>query len=82
MAGRNPSIKDKDMEQQIYLRLMLTKKAEALGIYVTEEAAAADANQILRSVGRNGQSVPIESFVQQVLTPEGLTADDLSVLPA
>ncbi len=73
---RNPNIKDKDMEEQIYLRLMLTKKAEALGIYVTDEAAAAAAGEMLRSIGRNGQSVPIDAFVKQVLTPEGLTADD------
>jgi len=73
---RNPNIKDKDMEEQIYLRLMLTKKAESLGIYVTDEAAAAAAGEMLRSIGRNGQSVPIDTFVKQVLTPEGLTADD------
>ena len=36
----NPNIKDQDLDQQIYLRLMLTKKADALGIYVTDEAAA------------------------------------------
>jgi hypothetical protein len=67
----NPNIKDKDLEEQIYLRLMLTKKADALGIYVTDEAAAAAAGEMLRSLGRNGQSVPIETFVKQVLTPKG-----------
>jgi hypothetical protein len=72
----NPNIKDKELEEQIYLRLMLSKKAEALGIYVTDEAAAAAAGEMLRSLGRNGQTVPIETFVKQVLTPKGLTADD------
>jgi hypothetical protein len=74
--GRNPNIKEQDLEEQIYLRLMLTKKADALGIYVTDEAAAASADGLLRSLGRNGQSVPIQAFVKQVLQPEGLTAAD------
>ena len=73
---RNPNIKDKDLEEQIYLRLMLTKKAESLGIYVTDEAAAAAAGEMLRSIGHSGQAVPIDVFVKQVLTPEGMTADD------
>ena len=73
---RNSNIKEKDLEQQIYLRMMLTKKAEALGIHVSDEAAAANADGILRMVGRNGQSVPIASFVKQVLAPEGLNTDD------
>ena len=60
------------MEQQIYLRLMLTQKANTLGIYVTDEAAAMAAGQMLRSegfaraLGLTGQSVPIETFVKSV----------------
>jgi len=72
----NPNIKDKDLEEQIYLNLMLMQKADALGIYVSDDAAALAAGEMLRSLGRNGQSVPIEAFVKQVLQPEGLTADD------
>ena len=34
---RNPNIKEKDLNEQIYLRLMLTQKAGALGIYVSDE---------------------------------------------
>ena len=73
---RNPNIKEKDLEEQIYLRLMLTKKAEDLGVSVTAEAAAAVAGDMLRSLGSNGQSVPIDEFVKRVLQPKGLTADD------
>jgi hypothetical protein len=79
---RNPNIKEQDLDQQIYLRLMLTKKADALGIYVTDEAAAAAAGDMLRSpelaraFGLTGQAVPIERFVKQILQPKGLTADD------
>jgi hypothetical protein len=72
----NAGIKDKDVQQQIYLRLMLTKKAEALGIYVTDETAASAARNLLNAIGRNGQAVPIDSFVSKVLTPEGLSAED------
>ena len=57
-------------------RLMLTQKARTLGIYVTDQAAAAAASDMLRSIGRNGQTVPIEAFVKQVLQPENLTAED------
>jgi SurA N-terminal domain len=74
--SRNPNIKDKDLEEQIYLRLMLTQKARALDIYVTDQATAAAASDMLRSLGSKGQSVPIEEFVKQVLQPEGLSADD------
>jgi hypothetical protein len=73
---RNPNIKEKDLDEQIYLRLMLTKKAGALGIHVTDEAAAAAAGEMLRSLGRNGQTVSIQAFVKQELTPKGLTTDD------
>ncbi len=80
---RNPNFKDKDLEEQIYLRLMLTQKAGTLGIHVPEEATAAAAGDMLRSPEllrtfglKNGQSVPIDAFVKQVLQPENLTADD------
>ena len=39
-------------------------------------AAAVAAGEMLRSLGRNGQTVSIQAFVKQVLTPEGLTAED------
>jgi len=74
----NPNLKEKDLEEQIYLRMMLTKKAEALGIYATDKAAADAASEILLSLGRNGQTVSIQTFVQKVLTPKGLTADDFA----
>ncbi len=73
---RNPNIKEQDLEEQIYLRLMLTQKADALGIYVGDKAAADAASEMLLSLGRNGQSVPFQAFVKQVLTQKGLTADD------
>ena len=82
--NRNPNIKSDDLEQQIYLRLMLSQKAKALDIHVTDAAAAAAAGDILRSpelvrtFRLNSASVPIEMFVKQVLQPEGMTADDFA----
>jgi len=70
------TVKNQDMDEQIYLRLMLTKKAAALGVFVSDEAAAAAAGEMLRSLGRNGQSIPIDTFVSKVLQPKGLTAED------
>ena len=77
----NPNIKNQELEEQIYLRLMLTKKAEALGIHVTEKAAEDAASEMLqspglsRALGLSGQSVPLQTFVK-LLASEGLTAAD------
>ena len=78
---RNPNIKNQELEQQIYLRLMLTKKAESLGIHVTEKTAADAASEMLQSpglskaLGLSSQSVPMQTFVK-LIASEGLTADD------
>ena len=73
---RNPNIKPQEVDEQIYLRLMLEQKAEALGVHVSEDATALVAGQMLKSLGRNGQPVPFQTFLKQVLTPEGMTASD------
>ncbi|HEX5399028.1 MAG TPA: peptidylprolyl isomerase [Verrucomicrobiae bacterium] len=73
---RNSNLKSADIDQQIYLRLMLALKAQALDIHVTDEAAANTASDILQSLGGNGQSVSMQAFVTQVLKPEGLSAAD------
>ena len=82
---RNPNIKEKDLEQQIYLRLMLTQKARTLGIYVSDDAAAMAAGQMLqsqglaRALGLSGQSVPLQSFFK-MLAAQGLNAEDFARL--
>ena len=65
-----------DLAREIYVRLMLIQKADDLGIYVSDDEAATEATGMLRSIGRNGQAVPLSEFVRQVLQPKGLTADD------
>lgn len=74
---RNPNFTSADMEQQTYIRLLLAAKARQLGMYVGDEAQQEDAVQILSEFGRDGQPAPMVPFVERVLQPEGLSADDL-----
>ena len=55
---------------------MLVQKAEDMGIYISDATAAAAAIEMLRSLGRNGQAVPMDVFVKQILQPESLTSGD------
>ncbi|MGD0744203.1 MAG: SurA N-terminal domain-containing protein [Verrucomicrobiota bacterium] len=73
---KNPKLSKNDLEREIYVRLLLNQKAEALGINVGDDVVVAAADEILRSFGRNGQPVPIDVFVKQLLQPEGLNGDD------
>jgi hypothetical protein len=67
-----------DLDKETYVRLMLAQKAKSLGVYVSDDAVVTGANELLRSIGgRSGQQVPMETFVERVLTPEGLTPADL-----
>jgi hypothetical protein len=75
---KSPNMTHEEMEKETYVRLLLTQKAKSLGVYVSDDAVVAGANELLRSVGgRSGQAVPMDTFLERVLTPEGLTAADL-----
>ncbi|HZF00796.1 MAG TPA: SurA N-terminal domain-containing protein [Methylomirabilota bacterium] len=69
------NIPEKDLQEQIYLRLMLTQKAESLGVHVSDNEAATAAAAALHSLDRNGQRVTFEDF-KKVLKQEGLTEED------
>jgi hypothetical protein len=73
---KKAGISEAEMEREAYIRLLLVKKADDLGIHVGLDAAAVSANQMLRSLGRNGETVSVADFAKQVLEPEGLTVDD------
>ena len=73
---KNPNLSGAEMAREIYLRLMLIQKANDLGIYVGEDHIVAAANEMLHSIGRNGQAVPLGEFVKQILQPKGFTAGD------
>ena len=73
---RNPNITADELERETYIRLMLNQKAEDLGIYVSDDAAAANAFEMLRSLGRDGQAASMDDFVRQILQPANLTTED------
>jgi hypothetical protein len=73
---KNPNLSGAELAREVYLRLMLIQKANDLGIYVGDDQVVAAANEMLRSIGRNGQAVPLGEFVKQVLQPKGFTAED------
>jgi SurA N-terminal domain/PPIC-type PPIASE domain len=69
------------LEQQVYSYLLMQLKAKDLGIHVGDDAAATAANNLLRSrdiMQLFGASQPVQpqTFIDQVLAPEGLTATD------
>jgi len=74
---KTASVSPEETEQGIYIRLLLGEKARQLGISVSEDALVAAASEFLRSLGRNGQSVAMDKFAEQVLAPEGLGVADL-----
>lgn len=73
---KSPDFNRTDAQRETYVRLMLTAKAKALGIHVSEDAMVEGAQDLLRSLGRNGQTVPMSQFLERVLQPEGLDAMD------
>ncbi len=73
---KNPNFSEPELDREIYIRLMLAQKADDLGIYVGNDEVVTVANEMLRSLGRNGQAVPLTEFVRQVLQPNHLTAQD------
>src|SRR5271170_194804 len=72
----------KDLDEQIYLRLLLAQKGKALDIHVNDEQAGTAAatllhsEQINRAFGLNGQGLSLDAFTKQILQPEGLTEAD------
>ncbi|HEY5298387.1 MAG TPA: peptidyl-prolyl cis-trans isomerase [Verrucomicrobiae bacterium] len=76
------SISQSDLQREVYLRLLILKKAAKLGVHVSDDEAAARANEMLHSqelarvLHVKGESVPLDAFVKQVLQPQGLSADD------
>ena len=73
---KKSNVSQSDMERETYIRLLLIQKASDLGIHVGLDTAAAMANQMLHSLGRNNQIVSVDEFAKQVLQPEGLTVAD------
>ena len=75
--NKTTDISREEQQREIYIRLLLGRKAKQLGIQVGEDALVAAASDFLRSLSRNGQPVAMEKFVGQYLAPEGLSVSDL-----
>jgi hypothetical protein len=73
---KKANITNEEIQRETYIRLFLIQKAADLGIHADLDATAAAANNMLRSLGRKGQTVSMNDLVTQVLAPEGLTATD------
>ena len=73
---KSPGFSKTDLEKETYVRLMLTAKAKALGIHANLEAQQLVATNFLTSLGREGQAVPMSTFLERILQPEGLDAAD------
>jgi parvulin-like peptidyl-prolyl isomerase len=73
---KNPNFSESVLEREVYVRLMLSQKANDLGIHVGDDAVVTVASEMLRALGRNGRPVPPEEFAKQVLQPRGMTAQD------
>ena len=65
-----------EIDREIYIRLMLFRKADQLGIHVSDQAAGVAGADMLRSISGNGQSVSLSEFEKKILGPEGLTTED------
>jgi hypothetical protein len=74
---KSVSFKREDMNRETYVRLLLTRKAQTLGIHISDDTVKAAAVELLQSLGRSGQPMPMDTFLQRVLAPEGLNAGDL-----
>jgi parvulin-like peptidyl-prolyl isomerase len=67
---------DFDLEQETYFRLLLIQKEKELGIRASSEAVGGVASMMLRSLNRNGSLMPLDTFVEKVLQPQGIGAAD------
>lgn len=64
-----------DEERETYIRLLIIRKLEELGIHAKTEAVAKTASQLLRSFNR-GEPLPLEVFSKQILAPARMTVQD------
>ncbi len=64
-----------DEPRETYQRLFFLRKLEELDIHTDKDSVAKFANVILREFGK-GETVPLDTFVDQILKPKGMTAED------
>ena len=74
--NKSPNFSPLDLMRETFVRILLTRKAKEMGIHVSEDAQATAANEFLSSFSRDHRPVPLSTFMEKILTPEGLTAAD------
>jgi hypothetical protein len=67
--------KNFDLERETYQRLFLLRRLNDYNIHADPDTAAQLGVMILRELG-NGQSVPLDEFVDRILKPHNMTAED------
>ena len=75
--SRSKEMTEAEMEREIYWRILLTRKAADLGIHTGDAEVQKAAENLMLSIGRNKQVIPISEFVDKILVPQGLNAADL-----
>ena len=75
--SRSKDMTEAEIERETYWRILLSRKAAELGIHVGDAEVQRAAENLMLSIGRNKQVIPIAEFVDKVLVPEGLNAADL-----
>jgi hypothetical protein len=79
---KNPQFSAESMEREIYIRMLLLRKAHEMGIFIGDDQVVTAADAMLhspglaRALGVSGQSIPFDDFVKQILPTEDLTSVD------
>lgn len=66
-----------DLEREIYIRILVMKKAAQLDVQINEATLATAAGNFLQQFSRGNQPMPVARFVQQYLYPQKLGVGDL-----
>jgi len=64
-----------DIKAEVYRWMLITQEEERLGIFVSDDAAAETARQMVRPFERMGVSSP-SAFIERVLQPQGFQVSD------
>ena len=64
-----------DLERESYQRLFLLRRLDEYNIHTDSDSVAKLAGVVLRQVGK-GENVPMDAFVEQILKPKGISAED------
>ena len=79
---KNRNASQLQMDQQIYLNVLLARKAKTFGVEIPDDSVIDAASQMLRSAalarafGTPNQAVPMDKFVEYILKPKGFTSVD------